>query len=124
MANIPSEILWHEGMLLLPQHFQQQDVRTEQLIDWRIGSTSPYSWGLVSMTIDLSALVHGHLRIQQLEAVMPDGFIVQYPDESSTPLELDLSADRELLRGAATRVQLLLPRASDRSAGTQGERPR
>lgn len=124
MANIPSEILWHEGMLLLPQHFQQQDVRTEQLIDWRIGSTSPYSWGLVSMTIDLSALVHGHLRIQQLEAVMPDGFIVQYPDESSTPLELDLSADRELLRGAATRVQLLLPRASDRSAGTQGELPR
>ena len=79
MANIPSEILWHEGMLLLPQHFQQQDVRTEQLIDWRIGSTSPYSWGLVSMTIDLSALVHGHLRIQQLDSVAAEGSVPHDP---------------------------------------------
>ena len=124
MANIPSEILWHEGMLLLPQHFQQQSTRTEQLIDWRVSKANPYNWGIISMTLDLSALVHGQLRIQQLEAIMPDGFVIQYPDESSAPLELDLSPQRELLRETPLRVNLLLPRASDRSAGTQGELPR
>jgi type VI secretion system protein ImpJ len=124
MANIPAEILWREGMLLLPQHFQQQNSRTDQLIDWRVSKASPYSWGLISMTLDLSALVHGQLRIQQLEAIMPDGFVVQYPDESSIPLELDLTPQRELLRGTPTRVSLLLPKTSARSAGTQGELPR
>ena len=41
-------VVWSEGMLVSPQHMQQQDLYHERLLDERIAALSPYRWGVVS----------------------------------------------------------------------------
>ena len=124
MVKLPTEILWHEGMLLLPQHFQQQATRQEMVLNWRVGSVVRDAWGIISIDIDQSAIIHGLLRVEKIEAVMPDGFIVQYPGEHYDPIELDLSPHIDELRSAPGRIYLVLPRISNEAAGTRGGLPR
>ena len=45
-------VVWSEGMLVAPQHMQQQDLYHERLLDERIAALSPYRWGVVSVEID------------------------------------------------------------------------
>ncbi|MFX6872966.1 type VI secretion system baseplate subunit TssK, partial [Acinetobacter baumannii] len=54
---LPDPVLWHDGMLLLPQHFQQQALRQEGLIDYRMRRMHPFSYGIVQLAIDQSALL-------------------------------------------------------------------
>ena len=124
MVKLPTELLWHEGMLLLPQHFQQQATRQDLVLNWRVGSVVRDAWGIISIDIDQSAIIHGLLRVEHIEAVMPDGFIVQYPGEHYDPLELDLSPYMSELRSAPSRIYLVLPKISNEAAGTQGDLPR
>ena len=124
MVKLPTELLWHEGMLLLPQHFQQQATRQDLVLNWRVGSVVRDAWGIISIDIDQSAIIHGLLRVEHIEAVMPDGFIVQYPGEHYDPLELDLSPYMGELRSAPSRIYLVLPKISNEAAGTQGDLPR
>tara|TARA_B100000579_G_scaffold322821_1_gene272576 strand:- start:1465 stop:2796 length:1332 start_codon:yes stop_codon:yes gene_type:complete len=124
MSNVPSALLWHEGMLLLPQHFQQQSARFEQLVDWRVRSAIPDGWGLLSIEIDSSALVHGLFRLQKIDAILPDGFVIQHPNELNQPLEIDLSQFHDALRSGPGLIFLALPRSFNGVAGTQGELPR
>ena len=121
MSNLPLDLLWHEGMLLLPQHFQQQAARNELIMNWRLNATAPNSWGLRSMELDNAAMVHGLFRLRQLEAVLPDGFIVQHPNETNQSLEIDLSQYQDEFRSSPGLIYLVLPRTFNGAAGTQGE---
>ena len=124
MANLPTDLLWHEGMLLLPQHFQQQANRQDMVTHWRVGSISPNAWGITELSLDEASIIHGLFRIERMEAVMPDGFIVQYPGEGQGSLEVDLTILKDELRAAPGGVFLALPKLSNGAAGTQGELPR
>ncbi len=39
IPDVPADVLWHEGMLLSPQHFQQSALRFERLLHYRQAST-------------------------------------------------------------------------------------
>jgi type VI secretion system protein ImpJ len=71
-------VVWSEGMLVSPQHMQQQDLYHERLLDERISALSPYRWGVVSVEIDAGALGSGQLRVTKFVGVLPDGLYLAF----------------------------------------------
>lgn len=65
--------LWSEGLLLCPQHLQQQDRYHEARLTEIARAIRADLWGLIEVTIDEAALAAGELRIPKLRAILPDG---------------------------------------------------
>lgn len=113
LPNVPDRIQWHEGMLLCPQHFQQMQARTDALGAWYLLAAQPLAWGVRRCEIDLTLLNTGLLRVDALEAVLPDGTLIWHDarDARDGPLEIDLGAHAETLEGSSLDIHLTLPRA-------------
>lgn len=92
MNRVPEAICWHEGMQLLPQHFQLQSLRAEGLAAYYAAAAQPYFWGVTRLELDHSALSTGKVRIMALNAVLPDGLLVQHDAATGTALEFDCTA--------------------------------
>lgn len=75
---LPAAIQWHEGMLLAPQHFQQQDRRFEALLRRHLALASPFHWGVSHLQYDHALLLAGTLRLLELEAILPDGLHISH----------------------------------------------
>lgn len=89
--SIPDAVLWHEGMLLSPQHFQQAEQRADGLRSYVAAAMQPHSWGVRRFRFDEAALIAGRLVITELEAILPDGLLVRHGDSQDEPrLELEL----------------------------------
>lgn len=91
--DIPESIRWHEGMLLTPQHFQQLTLRNEALLQYNAQMVAPFFWGVSKLSIDKPKLNEGILKVNELEAVMPDGLVVQH---NSLVVQNDGSVERQL----------------------------
>jgi type VI secretion system protein ImpJ len=74
----PQRVVWSEGLLVSPQHFQQQDLYHERLLDERIAALSPYRWGVVSTELDPGALGSDQLRVTKFVGILPDGSFVAF----------------------------------------------
>jgi type VI secretion system protein ImpJ len=74
-----NRIVWTEGMFLVPQHFQQWDRYSQGELKFRQNTFSPHAWGVCSAEFDLEALGNQRLKLEQVEAVMPDGSLVRAP---------------------------------------------
>lgn len=89
--NRSSKILWGEGLMLRPQHFQRQDAYHE----WRQAEMArglhPYCWGLRHLKLDLDALLTGQLRVLELQGVLPDGDPFAAPQDDELPPSVSLS---------------------------------
>lgn len=97
-GSIPDEVMWEEGMLLAPQHFQQFAIRSEELLHYQVRAASPFHWGVRRMRAEV--LPGGAFRVTELEAVMPDGLPVHHAGTEKEALEIDV---RELADGARPR---------------------
>ncbi|MEM1436986.1 MAG: type VI secretion system baseplate subunit TssK [Pseudomonadota bacterium] len=86
-------VLWSEGMLLLPQHFQQQDRYFEGLVEGRARALRPYSWGFTELVIDRDQLRIGKIVITRAKGVFPDGTPFDMPDVDPVPAALDVDPD-------------------------------
>ena len=86
-------IQWHEGMLLSPQHFQQESARVDALVAWQALAGQPAAWGIRRLAIDEALLGGARLRISLLEAVMPNGMALRFDAARAqdAALELDLT---------------------------------
>jgi type VI secretion system protein ImpJ len=102
-------IQWHEGMLLMPQHFQQSDLRIEKLITYYISHTFSFFWGVLNLQIDEAVLTTGIFRPIQLEVIMPDGLIIPELPETITALELDLTPFQSQLQSTPLYIYLCVP---------------
>jgi type VI secretion system protein ImpJ len=109
MTAIPDAIQWHEGMLLMPQHFQQLSARVEGLVRQLTTQADPYLWGALAFDFDRSALVSGKLRVLRVAALMRDGFWVQAGSEFGIDLELDLKQYCDQARSGNIMVHLVVP---------------
>ncbi len=107
--DIPMAIQWHEGMLLAPQHFQQLSVRNEELLVYHLACSAPFHWGIRKFKPDQTLLREGIFRIQEIEAVMPDGLIVCHSVEDQKELRLDLSPYEAEMRHGTVTVHLAVP---------------
>lgn len=108
-VDVPEAVQWHDGMLLLPQHFQESSRRAERLLDYHIGGAAPYHYGVVHIEIDLGLLVSGTLRVNEIEAIMPDNMIV-HRTTNDPDLEIDLKPHAAAMRAALATVFLAVPR--------------
>jgi type VI secretion system protein ImpJ len=118
--DIPSAIQWHEGMLLAPQHFQQNSWRHEMLVQHATLLASPFSWGIRRLSLDLKLLPAGTLRVLDLEAVLPDGAVVSHQPQGREELMIDLTSRAEDLKQRDVTVHLAVPaHAQSLSAGME-----
>lgn len=107
----PDAVLWHEGMLLAPQHFQQSSLRGEELLHYRLHAAAPFAWGVRRLQVDRSLLAQGTFRVTELEAVLPDGTVAAVRMDRDRPLEVSVAEHEETARRGALAVHLAVPAA-------------
>ncbi len=79
------KIVWNEGMLLTPHHFQQWDNYYEELLNSRVRSIVDYEYGVLDLQINSEAISNGDFQITNCMAVLPDGMLVNVPDAEGVP---------------------------------------
>lgn len=84
MRNL-SPVVWSEGMHLAQHHFQLQSRYFQDTAAFALETLFPSPWGLVSCELDDEALVNGTVSVLALQAVFPDGLVVQVPDDPAPP---------------------------------------
>jgi len=66
-------VIWREGMLISPQHLQQQELFEHQCLHERLAASTPLSWGVQAVEFDSGALKSGRLELTRFEGALPDG---------------------------------------------------
>jgi type VI secretion system protein ImpJ len=90
--HMTSKVLWGEGLLLRPHHFQRQDQYHEHRLHEGIRTVHPYAWGVQRLQVDRDALANNMLRILELSVRFDDGEVVDAPGVDELPPTVDLSA--------------------------------
>ena len=106
---IPPAVLWSEGMLLSPQHFQQAELHASGLRSYMALAASPYCWGVQKLRIDEAALLANSFAITELEAIMPDGLLVLHEDKAepgAPKLQVDLTPSLSAAGSARIAIHL------------------
>jgi len=108
--QLSNRIQWHEGMLLTPQHFQQEGARVDALLAWQSLAAQPYGWGVRTLEIDEALLTTGLLRVKRLDAILPNGMAVSYDStqDQGQALELDLTAWSEAMAQQDLAIYIVL----------------
>jgi type VI secretion system protein ImpJ len=78
-------VVWSEGLFLTPHVFQQADRYRDNLIHFRLRHLSSFPWGVADLEIDRDGLTNGVFTLYRLSGVMPDGLILQIPQEDNAP---------------------------------------
>jgi type VI secretion system protein ImpJ len=91
ISNMASKVLWGEGLLLRPQHFQRQDQYHEHRLYKSVKAVHPYAWGVEQLQIDRDALSSNILRVLALALRFQDGEWVDAPGADELPDTADLS---------------------------------
>lgn len=72
MADNPHKVIWCEGMLLQPHHFQQQDRYWQsQVNSGRL--LHQYAWGFTRLRWDRAQLKMGVIALNECAGLLPDG---------------------------------------------------
>ena len=77
--------LWTDGLLIKPQHLQQQDRWVERLVAGRVDGLCAWGWGLRALSIDRDLLGLGKIAVQVISAVLPDGTAIDLPTLGEPP---------------------------------------
>ena len=102
-------IQWYEGMLLMPQHFQQTDIRMESVFTYYMSNLFPFFWGVVQLKIDEALLTTGMFRPIKLEAIMPDGLLITGLPEEKIPLQVNLLPFQDQIQVEPYFIYLCVP---------------
>lgn len=65
--------LWHDGLILTQQHFQQQDRWSGFALQQLASAALAEPWGTLRVEVDEEALATGRLKVAQLKGRFPDG---------------------------------------------------
>lgn len=83
--------LWHEGLILSPQHFQQQDRWAGFSLQQIVGGVLSFPWGTLDVEVDEQALETGRLKLSRLKLRFPDGTPIDTTLADTLPVARDLS---------------------------------
>ena len=79
-------VVWTEGMLMCPQHLQQQDIFFETTLGARLGAVAAHDWGVTDLEIDEGELSSGTFKLNEFSGVLPGGLPLEFkPGDASTP---------------------------------------
>lgn len=79
------KIVWNEGMLLTPHHFQQSDNYHEELLNSRVRSIMQYEYGIIELRFSAEAIANGNFQVTTCRGVLPDGLFINVPDAEAAP---------------------------------------
>ncbi len=77
--NTALPLLWNQGLLLQPHHFQQQELFLNCLLAPLHRLAVPFFWGAASLEVRETALANRTFSLTQGEFVFPDQTHVAYP---------------------------------------------
>ncbi|MBI1745341.1 MAG: type VI secretion system baseplate subunit TssK [Acidobacteria bacterium] len=80
-----NKVLWREGMLLSPHHFQQMDNYIEDVFGFRLQSLFSHDWGITGLEIDRDGLANGTFTLLRCSGVLPDGLPLSIPSPDKAP---------------------------------------
>nr|MCH9644351.1 type VI secretion system baseplate subunit TssK [Gammaproteobacteria bacterium] len=80
-----NRVTWCEGMLLEPQHFQQQERYLQYQQHKKLKMIDPYQYGIISIEADTHLLEQGSYSLIQCSAIFPDGTYYDAPNHDSLP---------------------------------------
>ncbi len=119
------KVLWNEGMLLTPHHFQQWDNYHEEQLNARLASLAPYEWGILDLQLNQEAIANGTIEVVRCRAVMPDGLVVNIPQRDAAPAARPVEGH---FTGGADRLEVYLAipakRAGAANFQTNGGEPK
>jgi type VI secretion system protein ImpJ len=75
---LPQRVVWSEGMLVSPQHFQQSDLYHENLLNSRLAALAPQTWGVHTLEMDQGALASEQVGVARFQGVLPDGTALSF----------------------------------------------
>jgi type VI secretion system protein ImpJ len=84
------KVVWYEGMLLRPQHFQRQERYLLDYFKSSLQSIAPYQWGVRSIKVDQGLLNEGAFGISRCEGILPDGTPFSLDEDDDIPVSLKL----------------------------------
>jgi type VI secretion system protein ImpJ len=116
---VPTDgILWHDGLLLAPVHFEQLTQRHEELVAYHVRSGFQYAWGVRRLALVPGKLAQNVVAVSLIEAVLPDGLLVNHSEDvPALQLELgDAMLDALRAPGARCTIYLAVP-AAGKAAG-------
>ena len=82
--------LWHEGLILTQQHFQQQDRWNGFALQQLASAIAVSPWGTLNVDVDEEALASGRLKLTRLQLRFPDGTPVDTTVADALPPARDL----------------------------------
>jgi type VI secretion system protein ImpJ len=87
------KVVWSEGMMLQPHHFQQQARYHESQLRLSSALCRPFYWGIASIEIDKSHLKNGKFCLIACEGILPDGSYFDCPAIDALPAAFDVNED-------------------------------
>jgi type VI secretion system protein ImpJ len=78
-------VVWSEGLLLTPQHFQQNDRALRHMVSQRLRMATGFDWGLARLSIDAEAVKNGRIVVTAAAGVLPDGTPFALPEDDPVP---------------------------------------
>jgi type VI secretion system protein ImpJ len=87
------KVIWAEGMLLQPQHFQQAERYYAHVAEVELHSSSSYAWGFSQLEIDTAALVIGKVALIAAKGILLDGTTFDMPSNDALPMPLEIPAN-------------------------------
>jgi type VI secretion system protein ImpJ len=79
------KIVWNEGMLLTPHHFQQWDNYYEETLNSRFSAFAAYEWGVLDLAFSREAVSNGGVSLIRCRAILPDGLLINFPERDAAP---------------------------------------
>jgi type VI secretion system protein ImpJ len=86
------KVIWREGMLLRPQHFQHNDRYHDHQLKSRTQLAGSYMWGLLGLELDLQFLRMGKVVVNRASGILPDGSLFE-AEGSNRLLAVDVPAN-------------------------------
>lgn len=110
MATTRNKVMWQEGMLMRPHHFQQQQRYNDYLNNQRVRAINDLSWGFTELSLNHELLAQGKIMIDSASGTMPDGTVFSIPEQDvlPEPLHPENFPDEK-----SRNIYLALPVASD-----------
>ncbi len=111
MAHYPMhKVLWSEGMLVGPHHFQQGDRYHEAVLDFRLRPLVPFGWGITELSIDHELLeTSGIFMLESLRGVFASGTTINIPRWDDAPASREVMGQHFVAPANRLDVYLGLP---------------
>jgi type VI secretion system protein ImpJ len=74
-------MVWSEGLLLTPQHLQQQTLYHQGVLLSRLDALERLNWGVLEVAIEARELLGLQVRVSRFSGVMPDGLALDLEED-------------------------------------------